>query len=178
MHYEYCFLDIAFIAGLGMGAEGAGYANCCVSNLLSFCLRRVYIWKKIPVLRLTKEDLVATQKDIREHCRISFQWLFASIIAIGTIMVPNRKSIRPTSVAAHTAAQRLISWRFFQWCHLELPWLLCPNYGARKYDRIWLGVVSYQVMPTFAIELGFILNLFSPLSYSRIRWRRAHMPLN
>ena len=38
------------------------------------------------------------------------------------------------------------------------------NYGAKKYDRIWLGVREcIKLSLTFAIVVGIILNLFSPI---------------
>ena len=141
-------LDIVFIAVFGMGVEGAGYATV-LSQIFSAVACVVYIWKKIPVLRLTKEDLVATKRNIREHCRISFPMAFqASIIAIGTIMVQIAlNQLGPTSVAAHTMAT-----------------YSAQNYGAKKYDRIWLGVREcIKLSLTFAIVVGIILNLFSPI---------------
>ena len=160
-------LDIVFIAGLGMGVEGAGYATV-VSQIFSAIACVVYIWKKIPVLRLTKEDLVTTQKDIREHCRISFPMAFqASIIAIGTIMVQIAlNQLGPTSVAAHTAAQKIDQLAILPMMSfgVTMATYSAQNFGAKKYDRIWLGVREcIKLSLTFAIVVGIILNLFSPI---------------
>ena len=139
-------LDILFIAVFGMGVEGAGYATV-LSQIFSAVACVVYIWKKIPVLRLTRADLVATKQNIREHCRISFPMAFqASIIAIGTIMVQIAlNQLGPTSVAAHTAAQKID----------QLAILPMMSFGVT--------MATYSAQNYGAIGIGIILNLFSPI---------------
>ena len=127
----------------------------------------VYIWKKIPVLRLTKADLVATKQNIREHCRISFPMAFqASIIAIGTIMVKIAlNQLGPTSVAAHTAAQRLtVSDSSNDVIRGNDGDVLRKTMVQRNMIVFWLGVRErIKLSLTFAIVVGIILNLFSPI---------------
>lgn len=41
---------------------------------------------------------------------------------------------------------------------------VAQNYGAKKYHRIWQGVRScIQLSLTFAVSIGILLNVFSPL---------------
>lgn len=160
-------LDIVFIAVFGMGVDGAGYATV-FAQIFSAVACSIYIWKKIPVLRLSKEDLVATKRDLLEHTRISFPMAFqSSIIAIGAIMVQIAlNQLGSTAVAAYTAAQKIDQVAILPMMSfgVTMATYVAQNYGAKKYPRIWQGVRScIQLSLTFAISIGILLNIFSPL---------------
>ena len=160
-------LDIVFIAVFGMGVEGAGYATV-FAQIFSAVACVIYIWKKIPVLRLSKEDLVATKRDLLEHTRISFPMAFqSSIIALGAIMVQIAlNQLGSTAVAAYTAAQKIDQVAILPMMSfgVTMATYVAQNYGAKKYPRIWQGVRScIQLSLTFAISIGILLNVFSPL---------------
>ena len=91
----------------------------------------------------------------------------ASIIAIGTIMVQIAlNQLGPTSVAAHTAAQKIDQLAILPMMSfgVTMATYSAQNFGAKKYDRIWLGVREcIKLSLTFAIVVGIILNLFSPI---------------
>lgn len=160
-------LDIIFIAVFGMGVEGAGYATV-FAQIFSAVACVIYIWKKIPVLRLSKEDLVTTKREVLEHTRISFPMAFqSSIIALGAIMVQIAlNQLGPTAVAAYTAAQKIDQVAILPMMSfgVTMATYVAQNYGAKKYHRIWQGVRScIQLSLTFAISIGILLNVFSPL---------------
>ena len=164
---EYYF-DIVFIAVLEWELKGQVMRRFVVSNLLQAVACVVYIWKKIPVLRLTKEDLVATKRNIREHCRISFPMAFqASIIAIGTIMVQIALNQLGTDFGCGTQQHKKIDQLAIlpmMSFGVTMATYSAQNFGAKKYDRIWLGVREcIKLSLTFAIVVGIILNLFSPI---------------
>lgn len=160
-------LDVVFIAGFGMGVEGAGYATV-LSQIFSALACIIYIWKKIPILRLNSKDFVAESSDVREHVRISFPMAFqSSIIAIGAIIIQiTLNQLGATAVAAYTAAQKIDQVAILPMMSfgVTMATFVAQNYGAKKYDRIWRGVRDcIKLSLTFAISIGIILNLFSPI---------------
>lgn len=160
-------LDVVFIAGFGMGVEGAGYATV-LSQIFSALACILYIWKKIPILRLNSKDFVAKSLDVKEHIRISFPMAFqSSIIAIGAIIIQiTLNQLGATAVAAYTAAQKIDQVAILPMMSfgVTMATFVAQNYGAKKYDRIWSGVRDcIKLSLTFAISVGIILNLFSPI---------------
>ena len=160
-------LDVVFIAGIGMGVEGAGYATV-LSQIFSALACILYIWKKIPILRLNSKDFVAESSDVKEHVRISFPMAFqSSIIAIGAIIIQiTLNQLGATAVAAYTAAQKIDQVAILPMMSfgVTMATFVAQNYGAKKYDRIWRGVRDcIKLSLTFAISVGIILNLFSPI---------------
>ena len=161
------FLDVVFIAGFGMGVEGAGYATV-LSQIFSALACILYIWKKIPILRLNSKDFVAESSDVKEHVRISFPMAFqSSIIAIGAIIIQiTLNQLGATAVAAYTAAQKIDQVAILPMMSfgVTMATFVAQNYGAKKYDRIWRGVRDcIKLSLTFAISVGIILNVFSPI---------------
>ena len=160
-------LDVVFIAGFGMGVEGAGYATV-LSQIFSALACILYIWKKIPILRLNSKDFVAKSLDVKEHNRISFPMAFqSSIIAIGAIIIQiTLNQLGATAVAAYTAAQKIDQVAILPMMSfgVTMATFVAQNYGAKKYDRIWRGVRDcIKLSLTFAISVGIILNVFSPI---------------
>lgn len=160
-------LDVVFIAGFGMGVEGAGYATV-LSQIFSALACILYIWKKIPILRLNSKDFVAESSDVKEHVRISFPMAFqSSIIAIGAIIIQIiLNQLGATAVAAYTAAQKIDQVAILPMMSfgVTMATFVAQNYGAKKYDRIWRGVRDcIKLSLTFAISVGIILNVFSPI---------------
>ena len=160
-------LDVVFIAGIGMGVEGAGYATV-LSQIFSALACILYIWKKIPILRLNSKDFVAESVDVKEHVRISFPMAFqSSIIAIGAIIIQiTLNQLGATAVAAYTAAQKIDQVAILPMMSfgVTMATFVAQNYGAKKYDRIWRGVRDcIKLSLTFAISVGIILNVFSPI---------------
>lgn len=101
-------LDLVFIIVFHMGAAGAAVATV-ISQGVSGVLCLFYIVKKVPLLRLTREDwhlsgtLLGTQ--IRIGIPMALQY---SITAVGTMMVQSALNILgSTLVAAYTAAGKI-----------------------------------------------------------------------
>mgnify|MGYP000146368675 FL=1 len=103
-------LDIVLIAVVGMGVAGAGVATV-FSQLLSGICCFVYIWKKMPVLRINRHHFQLARKQLGAHLRIAFPMAFQmSIIAIGSLILQFAlNGLGAVSVAAYTAAQKIDS---------------------------------------------------------------------
>lgn len=101
-------LDLVLIIVFHMGAAGAAVATV-ISQGVSGLLCLVYIIKKVPVLRMTREDWHPSGTLLKTQIRIGIPMaLQYSITAIGTMMVQSSLNILgSTLVAAYTAAGKI-----------------------------------------------------------------------
>ncbi len=143
----------------------AGYATVFFVNLLMWPALFIF-GRKFQYYVLTKEVSGATKRNIWNYfCRISSP---TSSIAIGTIMVQialNQLGTGLRLVAHNKEHKRLTSYDSSHdvvWSHNG--YLFSTNLG-KKYDRgSRFGVREcIKLSLTFAIVVGIILNLFSPI---------------
>ena len=101
-------LDLVLIIVFHMGAAGAAVATV-ISQGVSGLLCLVYIIKKVPMLRMTREDWHPSGALLKTQIRIGIPMaLQYSITAIGTMMVQSSLNILgSTLVAAYTAAGKI-----------------------------------------------------------------------
>lgn len=135
-------LDLVFIIVFHMGAAGAAYATV-ISQGLSGILCLIYIIKKVPILKLTKDDWrmdwVVAKFQLAIGLPMAFQF---SITAIGTIMVQSALNILgSTMVAAFTAACKIeqIVTQALVAMGTTLSVYSAQNMGAGKTKRIRQG---------------------------------------
>lgn len=142
-------LDLVLIIVFRMGAAGAAVATV-VSQGVSGLLCLVYIVKKVPVLRMTKNDwhpsggLLATQ--IRIGIPMALQY---SITAIGTMMVQSALNILgSTQVAAFTAATKIeqVVTQAFTAQGTTMATYGAQNMGAGNVPRIRQGFKSSTII--------------------------------
>jgi putative MATE family efflux protein len=159
-----CVINIALvyilICGVGMGVAGAALATV-IAQVISGLLCIGYIWKKVPVLRIQREDWRSVPEERQRHIRLSLPLgLQMSIIGIGIIAVQVvLNKLGATSVAAFTVATRI-----------ELPvglvlssfgaasaTYVAQNYGAGLTERIRRGVKQCCLMAlSFSTAMGFV----------------------
>jgi len=161
-------LDYVFILVFHSGVIGAGLATV-IAQLVSAIACIPVINKKLPILRLTKEDRALSSifnlKEIVAHIKVAlpvgFQW---SIIAIGTVAISfSLNSLGYEAVAAYNIAQR-----FDQFASMPLnsygqaiTTFSAQNFGARKYARIRAGLLEGSIISCiFAVIMGIIFILF------------------
>lgn len=101
-------LDIVLIVVFQMGAPGAAVATV-VAQGISGILCLVYIIKRVPDLRMEKDDWRADRNMLKSQLQIGLPMgLQYSITAIGTMMVQSSLNILgSTQVAAFTAANKI-----------------------------------------------------------------------
>ncbi|MDR1960292.1 MAG: MATE family efflux transporter [Planctomycetaceae bacterium] len=164
-------LDLTFIVGFGMDADGAALATV-LSQFVSGLLCLYFLLKKGSLFRLTRQDWLITPKEIREHLRLALPMGFQmSIIAVGTIVLQyalNRLGV--LSVAAYTAAQKidLIAVLPMMSFGLAMATYTAQNYGAGKIQRIRDGVIQCSVISVvFSLVMGLI-NILAGYSLSMI----------
>ena len=101
-------LDLVFIIVFHQGAAGAAYATV-ISQGTSGILCLIYIIKKVPILKMEKEDWRPRGHLLRLQLAVGFPMaLQYSITAIGTMMVQTALNmLGSTLVAAFTAASKI-----------------------------------------------------------------------
>ena len=145
-------LDLLFIIVFQWGAAGAAYATV-ISQGVSGVLCLVYIAKKMPELRLQKDDFHLSAHIVKMQVGIGIPMaLQYSITAIGTMMVQSALNMLGSmAVAAFTAASKVeqIATQAYVALGTTMATYCAQNMGAGKIDRIrkgfrtstWIGVV-------------------------------------
>lgn len=142
-------LDLVFIIAFGMGAAGAAVATI-ISQGVSGLLCLVYIVRKVPVLRMERDDwrpsghLLVTQ--LRIGIPMALQY---SITAVGTMMVQSSLNILgSTLVAAFTAASKIeqVVTQAYVAMGTTMATYGAQNMGADDVTRIRQGFKSCTVL--------------------------------
>ncbi|HEX5332159.1 MAG TPA: MATE family efflux transporter [Cellulomonas sp.] len=154
-------LVLALVPGLGFGVGGAALATI-ISQGVSVALCLTYVRRRVPVLRLRREDWRVTRGDLARHLRLGLPMGFqASIIAIGTLAVQVRlNNLGSDAVAAYTTAARVdgLAVALLASLGIAVSTFAAQNYGAGRPDRIRLGVVqSVWMSIAGGVLLGAVL---------------------
>lgn len=132
-------LDLLLIIVFKMGAPGAAYATVIAQGIsAAACL--IYIIKKVPILKLERDDWRLDGHLVRIQMGIGFPMAFQySITAIGTMMVQSALNILGSvAVAAFTAASKIeqVFTQAFVAVGVTMTNYCAQNRGAGKYSRI------------------------------------------
>lgn len=158
-------LDLLFIIVFHWGAAGAAYATV-ISQGVSGILCLVYIAKKMPELRLEKEDFRLSAHIVKMQVGIGIPMaLQYSITAIGTMMVQSALNMLGSmAVAAFTAASKVeqIATQAYVALGTTMATFCAQNMGAGKLDRIrrgfrattWIGVAYSLVFGLLTAFFG------------------------
>ncbi|AJA47247.1 putative efflux protein, MATE family [Clostridium pasteurianum DSM 525 = ATCC 6013] len=151
-------LDFVLILHFSLGVSGAAFATT-ISQGVSAVLCIVYIAKKVPILKLHKEDWHITKEVLLEHLRIGLPMGFqASIIAIGAIIIQFAlNDLGALPVAAYTAAQKIdaVAVQPMLCFGITMGTYVAQNYGANNIDRIRIGIRKCNMMSiTISIIVG------------------------
>lgn len=156
-------LDFVCILTFHMGVAGAGVATV-FSQMLSGVMCIVFIWKKIPMLWLGRDDMKVTGHDLKIHLWTGLPMAFqTSIIAVGSLILQYAlNGLGALSVAATTTASKIesIATMPMNSFGMTMSTYAAQNYGAGKIDRIREGVFKCILMSVgFSIAAGFV-NIF------------------
>lgn len=154
-------LDYVFILVFDLGISGAALATI-TAQIVSSLLTLWFIWKKVPLLRIHKEDWKLDKAEFKEHLRIGLPYGFQySIIAIGSVAITmTLNQLGAPAVAAFTAAQKIDSVAMLplQSFGVTMSTYAAQNYGARKLDRVWSGVnQALKMSIAYSLVIGVIL---------------------
>lgn len=157
-------LDYTYILVFDLGIKGAALATV-TAQITSSVLCLLYIWKKVPILRIHKEDWKLSAAEFKEHLRIGLPYGFQySIIAIGSVAITiTLNQLGATAVAAYTAAQKIdaVAVLPLQSFGVTMSTYAAQNYGARKLNRVWYGVdKAVKMSVVYSIVIGILLMLW------------------
>ena len=158
-------LDLVFIVGFGMGAKGAAVATV-IAQGISGVLCLVYIIRKVPILRLTKEDWKLDGTLVKIQFGIGFPMAFQySITAIGAMMMQSSLNILGSvAIAGFTAASKIeqLVTQAYVALGTTMATYCAQNMGAGKILRIrqgfksatWMGFAYAVVTGIFVMFAG------------------------
>lgn len=144
-------LDLLFIVVFHMGAVGAAYATV-ISQGVSGVLCLIYIVKKVPVLKMEKEDWRMKGNLVKIQFSVGFPMaLQYSITAIGSMMMQSALNILGSVVIAGFTAGNKIEQLVTQ-AYIALGTTMATysaqNMGAGKIDRIRKGFKNAMIIGT------------------------------
>ena len=162
-------LDIVLIRYAGMGVEGAAWATV-ISQLVSGVCCLLYIWKRYPILHLSKADFKAPAAMYRRHLNIGLPMAFQfCITAIGTVVVQGALNLFGTAkIAAFTAAckaEQLVTQPALTF-GVAMANYSGQNMGAGRTDRIKEGVAKCTMLTLICavISMGILFVLGEPMT--------------
>lgn len=148
-------LDCLFVAVFEWGVEGAAYATV-LAQFLSVVLCLIHIKRNFPILQMKKSDFVMEKQQVSLLMYNGLSMgLMSCLMNFGTLILQTGvNQLGQTIIVAHTAARKV-----FEIFGLPISVLgssmatYCgQNYGAKKYDRIRVGMKS-------VLGIGFILSV-------------------
>lgn len=156
-------LDVLFMKVVGMGVEGAAYATV-LSQLCSGVACLLYIRRRVPILRLARDDVRPDPRRMRVIAGIGVPMgLQFSITAVGSIMVQSAvNGLGTAAVAAVSASSKvhmLIS-APLESCGVAMATYCGQNLGAKNLKRIRGGVNAVTVMCFAYCAAAFAFNYY------------------
>ena len=142
-------LDLAFILIFHMGVFGASLASV-ISQGVSGLLCLLWIWKKVPLLYISRREWRISGERMRVLCACGIPMgLQYAITAFGTVVMQVAvNSLGTIAVAAVTAALRVLNFLAvpFEALGTTMATYSAQNVGAGKYDRLNRGVATASAM--------------------------------
>lgn len=151
-------LDLLFVAVMKLSVRGAGLATI-IAEAVSCILCIIYIYKKYPLIRIGRKELIFDKTLIGKT--VSYSWATAmqqTVLQIGKVLIQG--AVNPLgvdSIAAFNAVNRVDDFAFMpqQSIAQALTVFLAQNRGAGKKDRIKKGFREAMLL-----ELGYFILLF------------------
>ena len=136
-------LDILFMGPVGMGVEGAAYATV-IAQLFSGLACLVYARRKVPLLRLSRQDLRPNGREMAHIAGMGVPMgLQFSITAIGSVIMQSAvNSLGDAAVAAASAGGKInvAVAAPMETLGLAMATFCGQNLGAGRVDRIRTGM--------------------------------------
>ena len=163
-------LDLVLIIVFHMGAAGAAVATV-ISQGISGVLCLFYIIRKVPLLRLTRDDRHLSGDLLRTQIRIGIPMaLQYSITAVGTMMVQSALNILgSTLVAAYTAAGKIeqIVTQAYVAMGTTMATYGAQNMGAGDVSRIRQGFKASTIIGVIyaIVSAALVMSVGKYMSY-------------
>ena len=157
-------LDLFLILVIPMGVAGAAWATV-ISQGVSGLACLAFIWKKMPLLHITRDDMRPRFFYIQQLLNMGLPMaLQLSITAVGSILLQTSvNGLGSTTVAAVTAGSKLYSIfaTIFDALGVSMSTYGGQNVGARKGDRIAPGLRAGMLIGSvYSVAAFFALFFF------------------
>ena len=156
-------LDFVFILIFKTGVAGAAYATV-ISQLVSAICCYLYMRKKFPILKLSKEEWQADTHLMKILCGMGIPMgLQYSITAIGSVILQSAvNTLGSTVVASVTAAQKI---GMFFCCPFDAMGTTMATYGgqnvgAKKLERVNEGLKNCVALGAVYSVAAFVIMYF------------------
>jgi putative MATE family efflux protein len=152
-------LDLLFVVTFSMGVAGAAWATI-LSQGVSALLCLVYIRKKLPFLRIQRDDMRMNGTLVRQTTSYAaVAALQQSSLYLGKLMIQSAvNGLGTAAISAFTATTRVenFSQAFgISGCE-SIAIFVAQNQGAKKYRRALSGFLRGSVM---VVGIGFLFSL-------------------
>ena len=156
-------LDVAFMRYLGMGVEGAAYATV-LSQGLSGVACLLYIRRRVPMLRLSRDDLRPDPRRMRVIAGVGVPMgAQYSVTAVGTMLVQGAVNSLGTAAVAAVAAGAKVHMLVsapLESVGTTMATYCGQNLGAKKLPRIRKGVAAITAVSFAYCALALAFNYF------------------
>lgn len=156
-------LDLACIVGLKMGVAGAGLATL-LSQLISGLLCLLYMARRFPILRLSRNDLRPRRAELWYLLTMGLPMgLQYSITAIGSILLQTAvNGLGSTAMAAMAAGNKvsMLATCPFDAMGTTAATFAGQNLGAGKPERIHRGILDCTVIGVLYAAVIFAVLYF------------------
>ena len=157
-------LDLWFIAGLGMGVQGAAVATV-IAQGISVVLCILYVMRRVPLLLPARKHWAVGQHLYWELFSQSISMgLMSSIVSAGSVVLQyGINGLGTLVIAGHTAARKLFSFTTMPVMAMAsaCSTFVSQNCGANQPERVRKGMkeialysVAVAVLAIFLMQLG------------------------
>lgn len=159
-------LDLLFIAGLGMGVQGAAVATVIAQGVSVLCCL-IYIGRKVKLLIPQKRHFKRDKALYQEMLTQGFSMgLMSCIVSAGTAVLQSGiNSLGYLVIAGHTAARKLcmfLNMPFIAVSH-AMSTFVSQNYGAGQIGRIRKAMkCAYLYGAALAVVVTILMLFFAP----------------
>lgn len=157
-------LDLVFILAFHMGVAGAALATVIAQGVAGvLCL--VYIFRRVPILRLTKDDFKPRRRVMAKQLSVALPMaLQFSITSIGGLAVQSAlNGLGTFHIAAFTAAGKIeqLVHQVYVALGTTMATYSAQNMGAVKIDRIRQGFRAGTAMgAVYSLGMGALIFFF------------------
>lgn len=157
------FLDYAFIQWGNMGVAGAAWATV-LSQLFSFVISFVYMYKKYKVLQFLKKEIKISFQDIVIIAKMGFPMAIQSMVGtVFNLMIQRLvNSFGEAMIASYTVVSRVEGYMQLptQTLYQVIPTYTAQNIGAEKKERIHIGLLHTVIMAVLSTLFISIITFF------------------
>lgn len=157
-------LDLLFVVNLQMGVFGVAFATV-LSQVLSVVLCVVYSYKKYPILKLSKKNMVVDMGMLKATMQYSFVTASQqSSLYIGKLLV--QSAINPLGagvIAAYAAVTRIEALILASGDGIAdaITVFVAQNLGAKEFKRMYKGFFTgFKMIFAYSVTASLLLFVF------------------